>query len=213
MSNVINAYTKNGSIDMKSSSLIAFASTKDIDRDEEIIEPSAFTESLVDFRKNPVVLWAHDHGSLPIAKSLQEEITTDGLLFNPKFADHQFAKDVWELYKGSYLNAFSVGFIPKASEERDIDGRKIRAHIKVELLEVSAVPVPSNRGAVALRQITGSDSLKEISEKQMVEALIKFDLEYKAKSEETQKRMDAELSRLINKLIELNQYIKNLYKI
>jgi hypothetical protein len=45
--------------------------------------------------------------------------------------------------------AFSIGFIPKQSEFRIINGERVRVHTEIELLELSAVAVPSNRDALS----------------------------------------------------------------
>lgn len=198
------ATVKKDSIDKENSSLVAFASTADIDRDGDIILPKAFEKTLLEYRKNPVVLWAHDHSSPPIGKSLAEKIEEAGLLFNPQFAvkeDPDHSGKIFKLYNGGYLNAFSVGFIPENSEEQEIDGKSVNVFTEVELLEVSAVPVPSNRGALALRQITGLEELKQLTETEIIEALSKYDLEYLAKSVAEKARHDFEFEQGLSKLI------------
>jgi hypothetical protein len=47
------------------------------------------------------------------------------------------------------MKAFSCGFISLKGENREIKGKTVFVHTLVELLEVSAVPVPSNRAALA----------------------------------------------------------------
>ncbi|GEM_PF-6910892 len=125
------------------------ASTADVDRDNEIILPTAFANLADYLAKNPVILFGHDHFSRPpIGKAVAGEIGEKGLILDIQFADTPFAREIEELYKGGFMNAFSVGFIP-IDWEVDKDGNRI--FTKVELLEVSAVPVPSNRAAVILR--------------------------------------------------------------
>jgi len=172
------AQTKAGSIDEKNASLIAFASTDAIDRDGEVILPSAFEKSLLSFRKNPVVLWAHDHSRLPIGRSLAENIIDTGLQFNPQFAikESLFAKEVFELYKSGFLNAFSVGFVPKEFTKDEAEGKEVKVFTEVELLEVSAVPVPSNSGALVLRSHGGvsMENVKQLTTEKIMEVLIDF---------------------------------------
>jgi len=180
-------------IDTKKATLTAFASTMELDRSNEIMEPAAFTKSLESYRKNPVVLWAHDHYQPPIGKSLAEQVVENGLIFQPQFAESEypFAKTIWNLYKSEYLNSFSVGFIPKAAEQREIESKQVLVHTEVELLEVSAVPVPSNRGAVALRIFAGTADLKAMTSSQVTEALITI-----AQNAEEQKKIETELHRI-----------------
>ena len=131
------------------------ASTADKDRDGEIILPSAFKKSIKSFKNNPVILSGHQHrlptGFSPvIGSAIPEtiEITDKGLTFTMRFADTKNGEEHWILYRDRHQRAFSVGFIPEKWE--DGKGRDSgRTYTQVELLEVSAVPVPSNPKATA----------------------------------------------------------------
>jgi len=70
-----------------------------------------------------------------------------------KFANTEFANEIFELYKDGFMNAFSVGFIPVDSEPMEKDSDSVwgaKRFLKWELLEYSAVPVPANPEALAL---------------------------------------------------------------
>jgi phage head maturation protease len=59
------------------------------------------------------------------------------------------ASEVLTLFNDGAMRAFSVGFRPGAAQEIiSADGRKIRKLLDCELMEVSAVSVPSNPDAV-----------------------------------------------------------------
>jgi outer membrane biosynthesis protein TonB len=76
-----------------------------------------------------------------------------------QFADTQEARDVFDLYEGGFLNAFSVGFKPIeiAYEERVPGSSEMGAVFKkAELLENSAVPVPANPGALVMKALMGA---------------------------------------------------------
>ncbi len=141
------------SIDEEERTLVAWASTGVRDRDNEVIDPAGWV--LDEYLKNPVVQWAHDYRSPPIAKALWVKKTTQGgkkgLLFKARFqAVTQAGEEIWQLYRDGFLNAFSVGFRSLEGEEVDPeqnDGVRY-IHRKVELLEVSAVPVPANPDAL-----------------------------------------------------------------
>lgn len=141
----------------------AIASDESTDRDGEQILATAW--DFKNFNMNPVLLWAHDYRSEPIGKVLELKMEGNRLFFKPQFAVNitERAKQIFELYKQGFLNAFSVGFIPKEQE-----GNKFT---KVELLEISAVPVPSNANAlVQVRSAEGIDkSIIEEIEKSIVE--------------------------------------------
>lgn len=150
-------------------SLVAYVSTKDVDRYGDIVMPEAF--ELEKYRKNPVVLWAHDYETPPIAKAMWIKADERGLLAKVVFAKTQLGDEVFGLYKDGFMQAFSVGFIPKAwHDERRVaegdsgEGQNIRVYDKVELIEFSAVPVPANAEALALAISKGaikSDRIKK----------------------------------------------------
>lgn len=159
-------------------SFVAYASKETVDRDGELVKSSAW--DLEDFRKNPVVMLAHDYSKLPIGKSLWEKMTPDGLKFKPKFANTTTGREVYQLYKEGILNAFSVGFIPVEWEDGKKSGSKAhRVYTKAKLLEVSCVAVPSCPDALVERVAKGmikDGSLKkafdEIVPKEMVDTFL-----------------------------------------
>jgi len=156
-------------INIADRTLTALVSTDAQDRMDDVLEPKG--ADLKNFKKNPVVLWAHDYSAPPIAKALWIKKSGDGLLSKMKFASTEFAQEIFDLYKDGFLNAFSVGFIPKESEpvdiknETDVFGGK--RFVKWELLEYSAVPVPANPEALALavsKGIISEDQKKTLDE-------------------------------------------------
>ena len=137
-------------IDIDRRTISALVSTDSIDRDGDIIVAAGW--QLDNYRKNPVVLWAHRYDELPVAKALALEITEHGLLAMMQFAEHELAQDVFDLYVGGFLRAFSVGFrvLPDGFKRRtDGEGWLIS---KAELLEFSCVPVPANQDALVLAE-------------------------------------------------------------
>ena len=125
-------------------SIVARVSTKDRDRDGEIVEPKGIDVKA--YQRNPVLLWSHRYADPPIGKALWTKADDDGMIAKFQFANTQFAEEIYQLYKGGYLNAFSIGFI---SNEFDTDEK---IHKKINLLEVSAVPVPANENAVVIQE-------------------------------------------------------------
>ena len=125
-----------------------WASTKDEDRDGEIILPSAFKNLEAYLKTNPVILFGHQHYQPPVGKAVAGRIKDKGLVLDIVFAETEFGKEIKYLYDEGFMNSFSVGFIPKAW---DVDGENRRVFTDVELLEVSAVPVPANAAATMMR--------------------------------------------------------------
>jgi len=129
--------------------IISFRGTDNTkDRDGDVITHSGW--EVDSFMKNPVFLWAHKYGELPIGKALNLTIDDEkGLDFDIQFAsreEYAFADTVYKLYKGGYLSAVSIGFIPKGGNyDKDSDTYFIT---EKEMLELSAVPVPANPNAL-----------------------------------------------------------------
>ena len=125
------------------------ASTGAVDRHGDTVAPEGWR--LDAYRDNPVVLWAHDYRRPAIGRA--QSVWRDGgaLLARLEFAPTEFGQEIEALYRQGYQQGVSVGFRPLRFEERR-DARTgaflgIR-FLEQELLEISAVPVPANRGAL-----------------------------------------------------------------
>lgn len=125
-------------------------STAGVDRMGDTISVDGW--DLSNFRKNPVVLWAHDARSLPIAKASDVRIEDGVLKATAEFASAEanpLAESVLQLIKGRFLNATSVGFMPRKWRFADDDSRTLGIDFEEqELLEFSVVPVPANPEAL-----------------------------------------------------------------
>jgi uncharacterized protein len=146
-------------------------STPTKDRYGDVIEQNW---DLAAFINNPVVPWGHDYHQPPVAKALEVGYTNGNLSFKAQFAtaeEYAWADTIYKLYKGGYLRAFSVGFIPVEYEGNWEEGYTFT---KCELLEVSCVTVPANPEALVLAYREGV--ISEDERKRMVgqaEKLIK----------------------------------------
>jgi len=106
------AKVEKGTFNDDERSFTAWASQPILDRDNEIIAWDAW--DLENWRKNPVLLWAHDYKKFPLGSAQWAEETREGLKFKPQFSKvTQDARIVYNLYKEGTLRAFSVGFDPK----------------------------------------------------------------------------------------------------
>lgn len=110
------------------------------DRDGDDIMLDAWdTEN---YLRNPVVCEAHNQGQPVIGKCIAIYKQGNQLRAKTQFAPTERGKMFYELYKGGFMSAFSVGFIPKSMEPKN-NARGM--HITgCELLEYSCVAVPSN---------------------------------------------------------------------
>lgn len=120
-----------------------------IDRDNEVIRADGW--DLKNYRKNPVILFAHDYRSPAVGKALKVWAEKDRLKFKvqfPEMEEYGFADTLYKLYKGGFMKAVSVGFMPREWEwGKEEDGPR-RIFTQQELLELSLVPVPANPDAV-----------------------------------------------------------------
>jgi len=122
------------------------------DRQGEIIDQSSW--NLDEYKKNPVVLWAHDHFQPAIGKAADISVNAEGMLEAVvKFAveEYDFAKTIYKLYAGGFMRAFSVGFTSKTQEIVN-DNVILKDNV---LYEFSAVNVGAD--ALALAKSKGID--------------------------------------------------------
>jgi hypothetical protein len=136
--------------------IINFVASDDTcDRYNEVIEASGW--ELETYRKNPVFQNAHQYGDIlfTLGKALVTEVRDGKLFQSVEFAVdvNPMAKIAYGLYAGGFLNAVSVGFVPKkwVDGKKGSDGSDVkRRYTRQELLETSGVGIPANPNALAL---------------------------------------------------------------
>ncbi|MCB2225711.1 MAG: HK97 family phage prohead protease [Desulfarculaceae bacterium] len=138
----------------------AVASSPTVDRQGDLVEPTGW--DFANFLKNPVIPWAHDYASPPVARALAVKVENGRLLFKAQFPtaeEYAFADTIYRLYKGGYLRAFSVGFAPLESEvaTHRLNGRALTGtrYLRQELYEISCVTLPANPEALVALGIKG----------------------------------------------------------
>jgi HK97 family phage prohead protease len=134
-------------------------STASVDRMGDSIAVDGW--DLTAYKKNPVVLWAHDMTGLPIGRAADISVEDGKLKSVAEFvpADiSRFADAVYRLYQAKFLNAASVGFRPTKWAWTEDKDRKFGIDFEQqELLEYSAVPVPANADALIEARAAGVD--------------------------------------------------------
>lgn len=136
-----------------SRSLLIKISTSAPDRSKDVVIAKGAV--LDNYLRNPVVALAHKYDGLSIAKTDDLQVTDEGIVAKVTFPEkgvYSMADTVYELYKGGFMNAWSIGFIPLESSDRDGGGREFK---KWELLEYSAVLVPDNPEALTMLRSKG----------------------------------------------------------
>jgi uncharacterized protein len=125
------------------------ASTEEADRSGDVIVQSGW--ELSSFRKNPVYMWGHDYALPPIGtvprvwmagRELRNTVTFD--------STDPFAKSVEGKFKRGILKAQSVGFRPLEFEKQQNGSHKFT---RMDLLEISAVPIPMNQSALRVKSL------------------------------------------------------------
>lgn len=128
-------------------------STEDVDRMGDIISLDGW--DLENYQANPVVLWAHQSRDLPIAKAIKIWKHSKKLKASADFVDADMpvvgplADAVFQMYSKGFLNATSVGMLPKKWAWSEDPARPYGIDFSEhELLEFSAVPIPANPKAL-----------------------------------------------------------------
>lgn len=126
------------------------ASDETLDRYDEIVSASGW--KLDAYRKNPVFQNSHKYGDImfTLGKAVGVEVKNGALVQDIEFAVdiNPVARLAYDLYKGGFLNAVSVGFIPLKWEDGNQKAGYSRKYLEQELLELSAVSIPANPNAL-----------------------------------------------------------------
>jgi HK97 family phage prohead protease len=113
------------------------------------------------FLANPVALFGHDSGSVEnvIGKARNVRVEGQRLIGEIEFMEasvNPTAETVFQMVKGGYLNAVSVGFAPiEWSLAKDKSRPQGVDFKKQELLEISVVPIPANPSALVQARAAG----------------------------------------------------------
>jgi HK97 family phage prohead protease len=142
------------------------SSDQTLDRYDEIITASGW--KLENYQRNPVFQNSHQYEDVihTLGRALVTEVRGGKLYQRIQFATavNPLAKLAFGLYKGKFLNAVSVGFVPIHWENGTEQTNYRRKYLEQELLEVSAVSIPANPNALALAYKSGAIEKSDIRE-------------------------------------------------
>ena len=142
-------------VDVKSRTITVVGSKEVVDRDADLIKVKGIDTK--NYKQNPVVLFSHNYSERPIASAEKVWVSGDELKVKIKFCTEDKnpgSESLFKMYSDGDMKAFSIGFIPdyqsiKFNDEKEIKKTGIqRIFNKCELLEISAVSVPSNPAAL-----------------------------------------------------------------
>lgn len=158
-----------------------FASTPQIDRHNDRIEPQAFAEAVKEYLQLGTLLRSHNQ-DYPAGKIDSATVSDGGLEVEGDVLDEKCQEEVMD----GRLGAFSIGYIAKESVLEHADGTPFNAEVdnwwdptlvrvikKLDLVEISLVTCPANPGAL----FTVAKSVKAFFQKQM--AFVKKSVEAK----------------------------------
>ena len=118
-----------------------FASTPDIDRYQDIVNPKAFKSALETYLANPVVLLQHNSDKI-IWKSTEAILSTKWLKVTVELSND--IDNVFKNIENWILKWFSIWFIAKAWWYRMEWDKEIREITDLDLIEISVVSTPAN---------------------------------------------------------------------
>lgn len=125
------------------------ASTDAVDSYGEIVDQSWRLER---FKKNPVILFAHNSREIPIGQATKCEVVNGELECTIRFASEKAnpkAEQVWQSVLEKTLRAVSVGFNPGTVRYEKRNDREVCVLSDNELFEISVTPIPANPDALA----------------------------------------------------------------
>ena len=173
-----------------------YASTKDKDRMNDVVEPTAFEETLKQYMTNPIVLLQHDMDK-PIGNVIEASIDDKGLFIKAKITED--TDWVFSKLKNGVLRTFSIWYSVKDYETiENVDAEWKYSYTNIikalELFEISLVSVPANPFALVKSFDSCFKSEEEIETKEDEEPKAEEEEESEEEKEEVVEADDEEIS-------------------
>ena len=169
-----------------------YASTDDLDRQNEIISKEALEGAKTDLLNNVTVFMEHQHSMLPIGKVTDCTLDNKGLLIEVSLSKAKFVDDIWTLIEERILNSFSIGgVVLDGHDERGDNGKAYHVIDKISILEVSVVGLPANPAAKfePVYKSFNSAIVEQIKQKEGSVTMAEQDKKEIVKSEESQEEV------------------------
>ena len=141
-------------VDNEAHRVTAVISTGDVARDGAIIESAGW--DFDNYNRNPVVLWMHDDGAMPFARTVDLMATEKELIARAEFdMEDPLGAIAFRKISNGFVNSTSVRWLPKKTEIRTEgegdDKHDILVFLEQELLEWSFVTIPADPSALIVR--------------------------------------------------------------
>lgn len=140
-------------VETSARTITVVASDESVDRYGDVVRASGW--DLRGFRRNPVLLFAHDTRSLPVGTVTRIAVEKTRLVAVAHLLPegvNPFVDKLWKTITAGAIRAVSVGFRPTQPPVPIVDSSGDRfsgyEFVGQELLELSIVPIPANRAAL-----------------------------------------------------------------
>lgn len=143
-----------------------FASTPDIDRYNDIVNPKAFKEAIEGYMNNPVILLQHNSDK-PIWKTIDYKVWSKGLNVTVELTND--IDNVFKNIQDWILKWFSIWFIPKKWEYKMVWDKEVREITDMDLIEISVVSTPANASTLFTLSKSIKSFFEEIQENNLID--------------------------------------------
>lgn len=171
-----------------------FATTEDVDREDQVVSLKAVEKALVLYQKNPTV--RADHKAPPIGTTLKAQAMQKnghkGLFVQVQIGKNTRACDeAWALIKQGLYKAFSIGGIVKAikSVYSKAAGKTIQQINEIMISEISITDAPANQ-ACMFTVLGKSVDLKSLEDGNLTDTKNESDSEFSKNVEAFSKRIE-----------------------
>jgi HK97 family phage prohead protease len=132
-------------VNIENRTIEGYASIAKVDRGGDLVEPTAFKNSIDEYMTNPLCLYFHTWDK-PIGLITDYKIDSMGLWVKVQVARgiKWIEEKAWPEIKQGIIRGFSFGYKTKQNEPRQINDRVINVIKELELLEISVVTIPMN---------------------------------------------------------------------
>lgn len=168
LNKLLAALVDNKSINTEKRTADFVITTDGVDRDGDIMDPMGMDTT--HYEKNPTVLTFHNYNSFPVGKVINIKKTKKNVRATVEFVPAGVLPEAdisWKLVELGFLKTVSIGFLPnydtiERPENMKRNGQRVYRIIRnYELMELSLVPVPSNRDALAIKEAAKDGKLSE----------------------------------------------------
>lgn len=148
-----------------------FFTTEDVDRGGDVSLTSAFSKTMTEYMKNPILTYMHDLSKV-MGKVLDyKTMDNSGIWIKAQVAKDVkwIDEEVWPLIEQGIIKGFSYGYSTKEEEKGLKEEKEVNFLKEVELYEISTVPLPMNSNALFTLSSSGAvKSLVLTDEKKII---------------------------------------------